>query len=292
MSEPVAVANDANVAGVFSVDRALIDCTGPDTVRFLHSLLSQDVESLEVGARRLSFLLSAQGKIVALLGVTRAGSEWVVLDTDPGVGEALHTTLSRYRIRTKCTLRLALARCPVWFVPGPDGSLLDADVLGNRAGRRVPASDGVISDASAFETARLTAGWPSHGTELTDDTIPNELGLLPEAVNFRKGCYVGQELVERIDARGGSTPYRLARLLVPSLDGLGPVGPLPQARTGLGEVLDAVGSAVGSVSGLAPATHGGMPAAIALVRLHRRALSGVALSVRVGAASAAAQLWP
>ena len=63
---------------------------------------------------------------------------------------------------------------------------------------------------AAFEAARIEAGVPEMGHELTDKTIPQEAGALVEhAVSFTKGCYTGQELVARLDARGGNVARRL-----------------------------------------------------------------------------------
>ncbi len=62
----------------------------------------------------------------------------------------------------------------------------------------------------ASEAARVAAGWPAMGREIIPgDTIPAETGLNGVAVNFTKGCYPGQELVERMDSRGAAPPRQL-----------------------------------------------------------------------------------
>jgi folate-binding protein YgfZ len=61
----------------------------------------------------------------------------------------------------------------------------------------------------AYERLRIEAGWPAMGAELTADTIPAESGVVPVAASFTKGCYTGQELVARIDSRGGHVPHLL-----------------------------------------------------------------------------------
>ncbi len=62
------------------------------------------------------------------------------------------------------------------------------------------ASEGL--DADAYERARIEAGVPRLGADLDDSTIPQEAWLDRDAVSFTKGCYLGQELVARIDSRG------------------------------------------------------------------------------------------
>jgi folate-binding protein YgfZ len=61
---------------------------------------------------------------------------------------------------------------------------------------------------------RIEAGLPAMGAELTDRTIPAEAGLIERAVSLTKGCYTGQELVARIDARGGHVPRHLRGVIV------------------------------------------------------------------------------
>ncbi len=61
----------------------------------------------------------------------------------------------------------------------------------------------------ALERHRIEAGWPGDGRRAHADTIPAETGVVPVAVSFTKGCYTGQELVARIDSRGGNVPRHL-----------------------------------------------------------------------------------
>jgi folate-binding protein YgfZ len=69
-----------------------------------------------------------------------------------------------------------------------------------------------VTAAAEYEAVRIGAGIPRMGAELTDKTIPGETGLIEQTVSFTKGCYTGQELVARIDSRGGHVARRL-RLL-------------------------------------------------------------------------------
>jgi folate-binding protein YgfZ len=94
----------------------------------------------------------------------------------------------------------------------------------------------------AFEAAQIEAGVPKLGSELTDRTIPQEAGdLVAHAVSFTKGCYTGQELVARIDARGSNTPRRLRGLVIEG----GQSDPAPAAGDA---VVSADGVQVGDVT--------------------------------------------
>ena len=69
----------------------------------------------------------------------------------------------------------------------------------------------VVADESAIEAARIAAGYPVFGVDMTDDTIPLEAGIEESAISFSKGCYVGQEVIIRVLHRGHG---RVARKLV------------------------------------------------------------------------------
>jgi tRNA-modifying protein YgfZ len=181
-----------------------ITAIGPDTQKFLHSLLSQHIDSIDVGLGAWSFLLQPQGKVVALLHVSRETEDGFVLRSDAGSGAGLLAMLSRYRIRTKTELTLVEnVRASVRI----EGVVPMLRALSNGESRDVADQDNVV-----YDTARVMLGWPAFPHEINEATIPNETGVLDFAVNFKKGCYVGQELVERIASRAVATPHRLVQL--------------------------------------------------------------------------------
>ena len=204
-SEQLASVLDGTATATFVRDVIVAD--GVDTVKFLHSQLSQDLVSMEVGEIRWSFLLQPNGKLVALLRIVRCAENTVALDTDAGHGEAVVQALTRFKIRTKCEFIL----CPEVAFEASWSERLPVLVEGDGA------FDETVSDVCA-----VVRGFPRWGTELNDSTIPNATGLVDRVVSFTKGCYTGQELVERIDSRGGNVPRRLVGVeLAASLDELG-----------------------------------------------------------------------
>ena len=119
-----------------------------------------------------------------------------------------------------------------------------------------PAGLPVVT-AADLDVARIRAGWPAMGRELTERTIPAEIaGLVESSVSFTKGCYTGQELVARIDSRGGNVP-RPVRLLEIRGEGVSP---------GAGITVD--GKAVGEVTSSAADPASGVT--VALGPVHRR----------------------
>ncbi len=193
--------------------RDVVTATGLDTWPFLQSLLSQDLDALGEGQRQWTLLLTPQGKVDVLAGITRVGAA-AVLDTDPGWGAHLLDALNRYKIRTKVDLALE---------PAPE---VDA------------------TTAASEEAERIAAGVPRLGADLDASVIPQEAFLEISAVSFTKGCFVGQELVCRIDTRGHVNRY-LRRLVPEDASAVLPVG----AEITVGQ--RAVGSVTSSTAGAA-----------------------------------------
>jgi folate-binding protein YgfZ len=96
-------------------------------------------------------------------------------------------------------------------VPFAWHTLTGYDLLGPRP--TAPA-EAVALSFEAYEAARIEAGFPVHGAELDERTIPAEAGLVEACVSFTKGCYTGQELVARIDSRGSNVPRHLRGLVL------------------------------------------------------------------------------
>lgn len=203
-------------AGAVWVPRDVVRAVGPDAVSFLQGQLSQEVAALAVGDSAWSFVLQPTGKVDALVRVTRMGEDELLLDTDGGFGDALVARLGRFKLRVKADIERLPWRClAVRGVEGVAGSApgfgSGADVLGEMP--TIP--EGVREcGLDAYEVLRIEHGWPAMGRELTERTIPAESGIVDRTVSFTKGCFTGQELVARIDSRGGHVPRHLRGVVV------------------------------------------------------------------------------
>lgn len=214
------------------VPRDGVRVSGPDAESFLQGQLSQDIAGLTAGESRWSFLLEPTGRVDAWLRVTRRGDEFL-LDVDDGFGAVVVGRLQRFLMRISCAIQPVQLR--MLAVRGP-GSL---DVDARAEVRHDPAWPGVegldlvateivrpdgVTDLAAGELDRLRirSGIPAMGREITTDVLPAELELVARSVDFDKGCYTGQELVARIDSRGGNVPRRLR--IVAIEDAVPPVG--------------------------------------------------------------------
>lgn len=129
--------------------------------------------------------------------------------------------------------------------------------------------DGLVEAGRAdLEILRIRAGWPVMGAEIGPRTIPAELGpsLISKSVSFTKGCYTGQELVARIDSRGGNVPRPLRLIEIASADDPGPGDPVTVDGETVGEITSAAFDPVaGATVALGPVHRRVEPPAVASV---------------------------
>jgi folate-binding protein YgfZ len=199
------------------LERDLVVVTGPDTFSFLQSLVSQDVEGLDDGAVVASLLLTPKGKVQSAFRLVRVGDDaW--LDVEAGFGDALREALQRFLLRVKAEITVPDVPWGMVAIRGDTFEGLDdvpatsrvlpvdwsttvgVDVIGPRADLEELGTRGL--DPQAYERTRIEAGVPRLGPDLDESTIPQEAWLDRDSVSFTKGCFLGQELVARIDSRG------------------------------------------------------------------------------------------
>jgi hypothetical protein len=190
-------------------DRGFVVVTGTEAFSFLQALVSADLDGLADGDAVHSLLLTPQGKLDVDFRLVRVGDDaW--LDCDPGLGEQLAASLNRFRIRVQAEVVDRSGEFGMLSRVGPfDADVPDdvrvvptrwgCDLVGPRAD--LPRPDAVV-DAAAFDAWRIEQGIPVQPSDLDGATIPQEAFLELDAVSFTKGCFLGQELVCRIDSRG------------------------------------------------------------------------------------------
>ncbi|MCU1360961.1 MAG: hypothetical protein JWN99_2250 [Ilumatobacteraceae bacterium] len=199
--------------------RDVVTVIGPDAASYLQSQVSNDLRPMAVGDSRWAFLLQPTGKIDVLVRVWRRGEEEFVVDTDAGAGDVMIARLNRFKIRVKADIESVDWTCIA--VRGQGASDLAGvvawgdgiDLLGPDVQPPAGVPHGSADDMSL---ARIQAVWPVMFAEIEPgSTIPAETGITDLAVSFTKGCYPGQELVERMDSRGSSAPRLLQSVHVP-----------------------------------------------------------------------------
>jgi tRNA-modifying protein YgfZ len=177
-------------------ERAFVRVAGPDACDYLHRMVSNDVEALQVGDACPALLLTAKARLIAPLVVWRRGGDDFLLLTEPALGEPVRGHLTRMRLRAQCEIEPEEHRSALVF--GGDGIATDfpgaVEVLDSGLEPTLGADE--------LERRRVEAGVPRWGHELDDRILPAEAGLDVTHVDFGKGCYPGQEPIARLHYRG------------------------------------------------------------------------------------------
>ncbi len=294
--------------GLVTARRELLWVRGPDTVRFLDGMVSRSLPALAPGAAARALLLNPRGRLRAALWLL-AGVDEVGIVTDAGYGAVVAGDLARFRLRVDASIEPDPRQIiELW---GPTAAAVVEDATGAEvagpAGWRTLPDGGVVAripflrvglprflaagvepdvlvaagatpvTPEVSEGLRVEAGEPG-SAETAGEPIPQETGLVAASVDFDKGCYLGQELVARIDSRG-RVNRRLMGLVV--VGGGVPGGPV---------VHD--GREVGEVTSAAHSDRLGVPIALAMLRAEVEPGAAVEVATPDGPAGATVQALP
>jgi folate-binding protein YgfZ len=200
-------------------DQGVLAVKGADRSAWLNGVVTQDVRALEPGQGAYAVAVGVKGKVLSDLWV-HATHDALLLVVPLAQLEVLQAHFERYIVMEDVTLE-ALTDVTVLSVQGPDARRLteglgasSADRLGRGGGDLlVPGVDldrvyvalqhtvPVVS-AEGWEVARLEAAVPAFGVDFDGGNFVQEAGLTARAVSFHKGCYLGQEMVCRLEMRG------------------------------------------------------------------------------------------
>lgn len=228
--------------------RAYLAFMGPDRVRYLNAILTNNIKDLKTGEGIVSLLLNPQGKIQAEIE-TYAELEKLVCVSFAMVREKLIEALDRYIIMDDVTMTDETARFGTLALEGPGASEIVKEIAGvelallpelgwkdtavgaipcrvvRRSPSGVPGAEFVSAQSdvaalwnelkkaatadgggpigyTALNALRLEAGIPWFGYDFGEKQIPHEAGLQDSHISYTKGCYTGQEIVERVRSRG------------------------------------------------------------------------------------------
>jgi tRNA-modifying protein YgfZ len=289
--------------------RVRVEVTGPDRAKFLHNLTTNDIKRLAVGSGVEAFVTSPQGKTLGHVTILAEDDKLLLRADAPQFPDVL-AHLRKYGLFddvaiddvTSSTFELHLvgpraedvARGCCEQLP-PDGELrhgtarpfcrlVRETILGAQGltligpaseaeslARAIRHSGAVALDDASAEALRIEAGTPLFGRDVTPENLPQEVGRDDRAINFVKGCYLGQETVARLDALGH------VNKILRGLRGIGDERSIPRD----GAPIEADGKPVGKVTSAAfsPSAHG--PVALAYVRTSH-ASPGSAVQVMAG----------
>ena len=203
-------------------DRGVVKIAGEDARKFLNGLLTTDIADVTPGRAAFAALLTPQGKIMVDMIVTEASAEddgGFFLDCPRALSQILADRLNFYKLRAKLRiedLSEALGVMAVWDgAGGTDYGLCYGDprlpALGSRcmlpphlAAEAAADLGATLLDAEKYEAHRIALGAPRGGLDFQyNDAFPHEADMDQlNGIDFDKGCYVGQEVVSRVEHRG------------------------------------------------------------------------------------------
>ncbi len=288
--------------------RGRLMARGRDRARFLHNVSSNEVKKMTPGAGCYAFLLTPQGRIQADVWLFCFDDHFLI-DTEPDLREKARQQILRYKVADQVEVEDVTGETAAIGVEGPtagavlaslgaplpatayahaawEGGTVAAVTLTGQPGFRIysgaGAADGIIhrleeagAQAAAEEDARVVRienGIPRYGEDIRENSLPQETRQM-QAISFTKGCYLGQEIVERIRAQGHVNKL-LSRV---ELDTAEPPAP--------GTKLAADGAEVGEITSAVYSPEAGKTVALAYLRTPfaktGRALSAGGVPARV-----------
>lgn len=236
--------------------RGKIKVTGDDRARLLHAMTTNHIQQLAPGQGCYAYFLSAQGRILADVNVL-CRPDHFLLDTEPETRDKVYQHLDKFIIADDVTLEdvtpitatvaldgpesqeiLRAIGAPVpekpyanaeWgtrligrvsYVGGPGYAVFAPAYEAPDLIQQLESAGASGADQAAFNIVRLENGKPRYGQDLSERYLAQEANQ-PQALHFSKGCYLGQEIVERVRSRG-----QIHRVLMPlQLDGAEPPPP-------------------------------------------------------------------
>ena len=191
-------------------DRGLLRVGGADARALLQGVVTCDMDKVSGAEAAFGALLSPQGKILVDF-IVHDADDGFLLDCPRALAADLAKRLALYRLRARVTIEDVSGTLAVrvgWGADQPVGAEWRLDPRDARLGRRAAFARGAEAAggdaAAAYDALRITLGVPKGGADFAyGDTFPHEADMDElHGLDFRKGCYVGQEVVSRVEHRG------------------------------------------------------------------------------------------
>lgn len=202
-------------AGSYGQPRGLVAVRGGEAVQFLDGLITNDVKTLADGQEMLAAFPNAQGRLLAVVRVLRHADRFLI-ETEASTRDTIFQNLFRFTYAGDFLVEDISDQYKYFESFGPLGPTAAGGLTfskGRTQGHFVPveAAEAFVHDAAAggrtaindelYELLRIENGVPVYGLDMDETTIVPELGI-DGLISYKKGCYIGQEIIARIYFRG------------------------------------------------------------------------------------------
>jgi tRNA-modifying protein YgfZ len=205
----------------------VVELIGTDAAKILHNLTTNQIQSIQIGDSIETFVTDVRGWTVAHGLVYRADQDrWLLLGQHPKTGSVC-SHIDRYIIREKAVVKdlSGLAKIELSFSSGNGAADSVQPAIAEVAGgletltvkfialgpqailqvqfnKQAGKTESPTEPSAAWEQLRIAHFWPRMGVDIWEKCIPQEIDRDEQAISFTKGCYLGQETIARLDARG------------------------------------------------------------------------------------------
>jgi tRNA-modifying protein YgfZ len=192
--------------GYKKLPRGLFSVSGKESVQFLNGLITNDVKALEDNAMMIAAFPNAQGRLLAVVRVQRIGDKFLI-ETEEATREKVFNNIFRFTFAGDFFVEDLSEKYSYFSIPNSIFQIPNSDAVyfGNDVfvplESSVDFSDCVEISDDLYEVLRIENGVPLYGVDMDETTIVPEIGL-PDVISYKKGCYIGQEIIARIYFRG------------------------------------------------------------------------------------------
>ena len=207
---------EENAAGFYEQKRGLIEVSGKEAVQFLNGLITNDVAKLEDGAQMSAAFPNVQGRLLAFIRVLKTGDKFL-FETENATREKIFQNLFRFTFAGDFFVEDLSEKFNYFELQNFKSEIPNTEkvIFDSKFGKdffvpkesvkdfltELKEKNAVEISPELHEILRIENGVPLYGVDLDDTNVVLESGV-DEAVNFNKGCYIGQEIIARIHFRG------------------------------------------------------------------------------------------